>query len=144
VPTQGTGAALRCLLYLLGPTRCYSIAPAQRIQGYIWGYICGGESERGPPCRRAVYICGYVGLIAWRRERRREGEGEGEGVGGGERSETTLRQIHWTSKIRQNHSTSTAVKTTRQAQRSKPFDKHSTPIDRQYNDRSVDPKSLSE
>jgi hypothetical protein len=69
----------------------------------MWGYICGGESERGPPCGRAVYIYGYVGLYAWRRERRREGEGEGEE--GGERKRET-----------NNPS-------------SKPLDKHSTPID---------------
>ena len=24
--------------------------------------MCGGESERGPPCGCAAYICGYVGF----------------------------------------------------------------------------------
>ena len=61
------------------PTRCYSIA----IQGYMWGYICAGESERGHPCGRAVYIYGYVGLYAWRQERGREEEGKWEGEGEG-------------------------------------------------------------
>ncbi len=65
--------------------------------------MCGGESERAPPCGSAEYICDYVGLHAWRRERG-EREGEGGGEGGGERE-------------RNNPS-------------SKPLDKHSTPIDR--------------
>jgi hypothetical protein len=52
---------------------------ARRIQGYIWGYICGGESERRPPLRECgvyMWLCGTVCVAG---EREREG-------GGGKRS----------------------------------------------------------
>ncbi len=77
---SGAGARdRRCTLVPVSPVqppaRCYSKAPAQRIQGYIRGYIGGGESETeahpaGVRCIYGVtwdYMCGG-----------REGEREGE------------------------------------------------------------------
>ena len=62
--------------------------------------MCGGESERGPPCGCEAYmwICGIVCVVAGERESESE---RGREEGGGER-ETTLGQ---------NHSTSTAHQT---------------------------------
>jgi hypothetical protein len=74
------------------PTRCYSIAPAQRIQEYIWGYICGGESEREAPYAGVRCIYGITwDYICGGREGQRDGGGEC-------REENTCN-------YRQNHST---------------------------------------
>ena len=45
--------------------------------------MCGGESERGPPCGCAAYVwmCGIVCVVAGERERERGGGEGGEGVG---------------------------------------------------------------
>ena len=45
--------------------------------------MCGGESERGPPCGCAAYmwICGIVCVVAGERERESGGGEGGEGVG---------------------------------------------------------------
>ena len=63
--------------------------------------MCGGESERGPPCGCAAYmwICGIVCVVAGERERERGG---GEGEGGGGETTTTLRQNHSTSTAHQS------------------------------------------
>jgi len=52
---------------------------ARRIQGYICGYTCGGESERAPPAGVGVYmwLCGIVCVAAGEREKER-GKGERE------------------------------------------------------------------
>ena len=83
--------------------------------------MCGGESERGPPCGCAAYmwICGIVCVVAGERERERGG-GEG-GGGGGEKQQQPF------------------VKTTRQAQHTN----RSTLEARRYHS-SIHPKRLSE
>jgi hypothetical protein len=49
----------------------------------IYGDIYVEErASGGPPCGSAVYICGYVGLYAWRERGRGKGEGGSEVVVG--------------------------------------------------------------
>jgi hypothetical protein len=113
------------VLFIVPSQRIYIIHRDSRIYMGIYicveiymGYICVEERvSKAPPCGCAAYmwLCGIVCVVAGERESESE-RGRGRGGGGGER-ETTLRQ---------NHSTSTArfVKTTRQAQNTKPNDRH--------------------
>jgi len=98
LPCRLKGPALRSVACL--PTHpVLFIAPSQRIyiiqrdsspRIYMGICMCGGESERGPPCGSAAYIRGYVGLYAWWRER---GRGRGGGEEGGERNNPSSKPL---------------------------------------------------